>query len=211
MNLGELKTSLDDLMARTDYTDSKKTQHINRALRRIQTLAQLPEMESTVGLTLDSNLSVVIPSDHFSTRDMYILESKIPCEKIHINRAKEYEDRAYTELPNPFPYYRLTTRWYYPAGVSGTNIALVYYSLADALSVDGDFNRITTSFPEAIIYGAASFACTYFKDKRVQEMEERFQTEIDEIELQRWEEEIATGSAQTVQPLHDPADYPGGW
>lgn len=209
MNLGELKTALDDLLARTDYTDSKKVTHINRAIRRIQNAAQIPDSEKSVELTLDADLSIDIPSDLLHTRHMVIGPDLVPCEKIDLNVAHEYADMS-TPL-NPRPYYRLMDKWYFPVGTEGEVVTLVYYASWDPLQSDVDFNELSVRAPEVILYGAASYACTYFMDNRVQEMEERFKAELDELELQLWNEEIASGSAQTMQPLHDPSDYPGGW
>jgi hypothetical protein len=209
MNLGELKTHLDDLLARTDYTDSKKTTHINRALRRIQTATQLPDMEKTVALTLDSDLSADIPSDFRGTRHMVITDGLVPCEKIDLNLAHDYQ--LVRPPLNPRPYYRLMDKWYFPVADEGEEVTLVYYAAWDALAADADYNELTVLAPEAVIYGAASYACTYFMDNRVQQMEERFQAEVDELDLQIWNEEISSGSAQAIEPFQDPAAYPGGY
>jgi hypothetical protein len=209
MNLGVLKSELGDLMARTDYTGTKQVTHINRAIRRIQSAARLPEMEKAVTLTLDSTLGADIPADFRSTRHIFFTDGIIPCEKIDLNRVSDY-DHVYPPL-NPRPYYRLMDRWYFPVAREGDEITLIYYAPWDPLVNDEDFNELTINAPEAVIYGAASYACTYFKDVRVTEMEERFKAELDEIMLQKWQEEIATGSAQSMRPVQDQDAYPGGW
>jgi hypothetical protein len=209
MNLGELKSELGDLMARTDYTGSKQTTHINRAIRRIQTAAQLPDMEKAVTLTLDASLGADIPSDYRSTRHMFFTEGIVPCEKIDVRRAAEYTNVVPSNAPRP--YYRLMDRWFFPVAREGDEITLVYYASWDALENDEDFNALTVLAPECVIYGAASYACTYFKDVRVREIEERFKAELDELELELWEQEISTGSAQTIAPVQDQDAYPGGY
>jgi len=73
MTLSELSQAVIDLLARTDYTESKSHEHINRAIRRIQNAVQLPDMESTVVLTLDSNLSAGIPNDYRGTMQLLTL------------------------------------------------------------------------------------------------------------------------------------------
>jgi hypothetical protein len=210
MNLGELKTELDDLVGRTDYTAAKQTTHINRAIRRIQTLTQLPDMEATVELTLDENKSVAIPSDYRELRVIYEASTFVPFEKIDINQMyKIVGETPYTEQPRPF--FRLMERWYFPGGTEGDDIQVVYYASWDALESDEDYNELTTLAPEAIIYGAASYAATYFHDSRVMEFEDRFKAEVEELELDRWQAEISTGSGQVIQAFEDPELYPGGY
>jgi hypothetical protein len=209
MNLGELKTELNDLMARTDYTGTKQRTHINRAIRRIASAAKLPDMEKSVTLTLDATLGATIPADFSSTRHMFFSNGIIPCEKIDLNRVADY-DNVYPPL-NPRPYYRLQDRWYFPVASEGDEVTLIYYGPWDPLVNDEDFNELTVMAPEAVIYCAASYAATYFVDRRVTELEERFQAELDEIMLQKWQQEISTGSAQTIRPVQNPDDYPGGY
>lgn len=209
MNLGELKTELNDLMARTDYTEAKRVTHINRALRRLQTATNLPDMEKAVELSLDSDLSIDIPSDHRHTRHIFITDDLVPCEKIDVNRAHHYVDLL--NPPEPRVYYRLMDKLYFPASKEGDTVSWIYYASWDSLVSDEDFNELTVLSPEAVIYGAATFACTYFVDARGPEMEKRFLEEVELLKLQKWNEEIATGSAQTIEPSVDHEGYAGGW
>jgi hypothetical protein len=209
MNLGELKTELNDLMARTDYTAAKQVTHINRALRRLQTATNLPDMEKAVVLSLDSALAVDIPSDHRHTRHIFITEDLVPCEKIDINRARHYQ--GLTVPPEPRVYYRLMDKLYFPGSEEGDELNWIYYAAWDALASDVDYNELTVLSPEAVIYGAAVFACTYFIDSRGPEMEKKFLEEVELLKLQKWNEEIATGSGQTMEPMMGHEGYEGGW
>jgi hypothetical protein len=140
---------------------------------------------------------------------MFFTDGVIPCEKIDVREARRYENVI--PSTDPRPYYRLMDRWFFPVASEGDEVTLIYYATWDALENDEDFNELTVVAPECVLYGAASYACTYFKDVRVSEMEERFKAELEELQLEIWEQEISTGSSQTIQPVQNPDDYPGGY
>lgn len=211
MNFGELKEALGDLMARTDYTDVKRGQHINWAIQRIQRVANLPMMERTVEDFTDLNGAISIPYDLITLRSFYITDTNCHLEKIDLNRIRQALDRS----PPPgecLRYFYRSGNFYYIVGAQdGVDVTLIYYGAWEPLTLNFESNEITLKAPEAVIYCAASYACTYFMDSRVQEMEERYQSLAEDLKLQQWNEEIATSSSQTIEPLTAPEAYPGGW
>jgi hypothetical protein len=211
MTFGELKEALGDLMARTDYTDAKRAQHINRAIRRIQRVAKLPMMERSHFVATDDRSGIDIPDDLIALKHFFIAETGCHLEKIDLNRIRQVEDRITAGQECPRYFYRVSDRYITLPKRPFEDIVLIYYAAWDPLQFDGDFNEITVKAPEAILYCAASYACTYFMDSRVQEMEQRFQAMAEDLKVEQWNEEIATSSAQTIEPTTLPEAYPGGW
>ncbi|MBO8085930.1 MAG: hypothetical protein J7D61_07810 [Marichromatium sp.] len=208
MTFGELKTALGDLMGRTDYTAAKKAEHINRAIRRITRVANLPMMEKAVEIELPPGLMAPIPDDLVALRHMFYSDTMRPIEMTDVRNVHRL---APDDIHGPRYCYRLLQSWHFVPAVPGERLWVIYHALWDPLVADGDTNEILIQAPEAVLYCAASYACTYFMDSRVQEMEQRYLSLAEDLKRQQWDQEVASGAAQTIRPSVDESAYPGGW
>lgn len=210
MNLGEVKENLGDLMARSDYTEAKKNLHVDRAIRRIQRVANLPNMEKVVKIPITSSGPVIpIPSDYMSM--VHFLNGKYAYEKVDYERLIDL-DHGYLTHQGGFHYYsRIRDTWILAPAFEGDVITLVYHAAWPVMTSDTDTNSILEQAPELVIYAAAQYAAIYFIDQRAQSFENEYLKLAEDLKLQQWNMEISSSSAQTVDPVVHPDRFYGGY
>lgn len=81
-----------------------------------------------------------------------------------------------------------------PTPGDGTTIRIDYYGTLPTLAADADQNWLTNIGPDVIIYGALSYACDYYDDKRLQKFEQRYLQAVGALQAQSDMDEL-TGSA----------------
>jgi len=204
MNFGQLKTEVRDLLARTDYTDTKAGTHVNRGMNRIIRVAELPLQEKAVTVTLTDSNMMAIPDDFIAVKHM-------------ISNGIDLEKLSYTQLlltdqaGDPAFYGRIRNAFEFRPASQGLEVTLVYTKAMDDMVDSTDSNELTEAAPEAVIYAAAHYAALYFNDKRAQMFEEKYQALAAELQEQRLNEELSTGAPMGVQPAFPQDDYYGGY
>lgn len=204
MNYAQLKAEVIDLMARTDYTDTKAGLHVNRAIDRIARVAELPLMEKVIVHTLTDSPTMYIPNDYVSEK--HVIVDDVAVEKVDYARLLKVEQQG-----SPKYYARLRDLWEFRPVNEGAIVTIIYHAAWEALANSTDVNQVTTSAPDAIIYCAASYAATYFGDSRQREFEERYLTLAAEVKEQHHNQEMASGAPMAMQPVVQPNEYYGGY
>lgn len=204
MNYSQLKAEVIDLMARTDYTDTKAGLHVNRAIDRIARVAELPLMEKVIVHTLSDSPTMYIPNDYVSEK--HVIVDDVAVEKIDYARLLKIEQQG-----TPKYYSRLRDLWEFRPVMQGSVVTIIYHAAWESLENSSDVNTVTVSAPDAIIYCAASYAATYFGDNRQKEFEQRYLSLAAEVKEQHYNQEIASGAPMAIEPVIPTNEYYGGY
>jgi hypothetical protein len=201
MNFGELKTELRDLIARTDYTDAKAGSHINRAINRLSRVQGLPNMEKAAAITLATSASIPIPEDYISMG--HLIFGDVELQKLPYPVFLKVPE----EGAQPLYYSRIRAQWDVRPAAPGLTGVLIYVAAWPNLTADSDTNELLTSAPEAVLYGAAGYACTYFKDSRIAEFEQRYTALAEETAMQHRVAELSSPTGMTLETPYYGLDY----
>jgi hypothetical protein len=201
MNFGELKTELRDLMARTDYTNTKAGQHINRAINRLSRVQGLPNMEKAVEVVLETSPSIPIPTDFITIK--HLIFGDVDLRKLPYSVFLTMPEQG----TQPRWYSRIRAQWDVRPAAPGLEGVLIYVAEWPSLVADTDSNELLVSAPEAVLYGAASYACTYFKDTRLEEFEARYKGLAEETAEQNRRAELSSPTGMILQTPYDGLDY----
>lgn len=205
MTYAELQAQVTALLNRRDLTTALNKTFIQQALARIQRTLRIPSMEKSVTVTASADLTttISIPVDFLEVIDL-------------INVTKNYRMRP-TDLTtvikegeasgDPIHYARQGGSWYIgPAAGAGQQFRLNYYGQFDALTNDSDTNNLSIIAPDMLVYGALSYACDYFLDKRAGMFEQRFLQILADVQGQMHQDALAGGAA--IRPMY-PYDVDG--
>jgi hypothetical protein len=201
MNFGEIKTLVRDLVARTDYTDTKVGEHINLAINRLSRVQGLPNMEKAVDVTLTAYGAVDIPSDFINI--VHLIFGTEELQKIPYPRLLKVTQQG----PQPYYYARMRNQFDVRPYAEGTMGLLIYVAAWPNLVNASDTNEILVSGYEAVAYAAASYAATYFQDSRLEEFESRYQALSTEMAAQAERAEMSSPTGLTLLTPYDGLDY----
>lgn len=196
MNYGELKNQFQELLNRSDCSDSLVVTFLRQGFSRLQRELRIPPMEREVNIVAESPMeSVQLPNDFLEMRD--VLVGDRPLEKLSLRQIV-------TKPTGGFPSYytrrgdHLVFRPYIP---TGQKVDLLYYGEFGPMEADTDVNELSLIAPDLCIYAALSYAGDFFDlDKRV-EWEGRYEQIRDELNGQAEREEM-NGGSMMIQPAY---------
>lgn len=189
----DLKTDLIELLARTDITDDLAGAWINRAVDRVERVAEIPSMEAVVEATLTDAATVDIPSDYISLQDIY--SDGYGLEKMSHSQLLQISETG----PRPQYYCRLANTWMFRPAYPGMVVEYVYHAEWPDMEDPTDSNDLLAHAYELVLYTAAMYAAIYFVDSRKTEYEETARQLMDEVKEQHMNQELSGGTAQTLQ------------
>jgi hypothetical protein len=201
---GEVKAEFSALLNRRDCTAAQTTTFVQNAIRRAQRVVRIPAMEKGVELTVDGSYEgFPIPDDYLEiirlTRESDGKELDLRDFTTVITLAED------TGIPRTFAR-RGSVFLMGPAPAEDAVFRLDYFGEVDEVSDDADENIFTILVPDLIVYGALVYAAKHFNDKRLPLMEQTYQQIIEELETQRYRDELAGGAVMTnSNPF--PEDY----
>ena len=189
MNKLGIRTSVKNLLARNDTTDSIVDGFIDMAVARIQRTLRVPPMEKmmTSTVTDENSNTIILPNDFLRIKHLYTtglqrnysIEYKDPSTFIQTPDAPGNTPKIYTRIQgslllNPTP----------PVGMQ---IAMVYYGEIPDLVADADTNFLTEIAPDLLIYTALSFAADYYIDDRKDQFEQVAESAFQQLMDQAYE------------------------
>jgi hypothetical protein len=195
---GDVRTKFMARMNRRDLTTTLADGFLQDAIKRIQRTLRVPAQEKSIIVTVDTtyttNGGIFIPSDYLKLRrisvdDTYFLTKED--ERVVIPMS------ATVGIPSVFC--RRGGTWtigYTPAQDSVVRVD--YWAEFDAMEATDDETILTAIAEDLLIYGALSYGCDHYNDKRGDKFEARYLQIVNDIEGQGDDDELAGGSA--VQP-----------
>lgn len=161
-----MKAQFLGLMNRRDLTanDTLAETFIDQAIMRVQRELRVPAMESIVDVTITSDYTgLVIPNDLIELKEIRPKANNVALKK----KAKDIAYALSSYVGTPEVYAREGGLWVLgPTPSTGDVIRIVYYAELEPLVAGSDSNIISEIAWDLIVYGACSFACDYFVDKR---------------------------------------------
>ena len=200
MTLGDIKTQFAAILNRRDITPTLTTTFINQGIQRIQRLLRTPGQErlATYEWT-ETSTGIPIPDDYLRLISIDTLSdvnnpiqlrrsdlNSIASLKLYPGHPQQYVRRYNEFLIGPMP-------------AVGTVFTVNYYADSGALVADVDFNELTDSAPDAVIYGALTYAADYYLDDRRETFEGRFLSILNELQLQADDDELINSSITPSQ------------
>ncbi len=210
MNYGDIKTQFSGLLNRRDNTAALTTSFIDQSILRIQRTLRIPAMEksitATVGSLYTSGLDVpgdllqliAITDETSETEVVELTRVSLPEVLLILNSGETGSARHFARRASKFVIA--------PKPVEGSVLRMDYYATFRALSADEDTNVLGDVAPDAIIYGALSYAASYFLDKRQADFEARFNQIMGDLDMQALRDEL-TGNAQVKPASYYPSDW----
>ena len=211
MTLGEMKTSLQALVNRRDFTADTSLQEtfFNQAILDVQRSLRLPVMEKITDITVDSGYGddggIIIPTDLLELKSIIPVDGTDTVEELLRCEISEAKQLALT-TGRPQKYCREGTVWVLgPAPAVDDVIRLVYYAELDALSTDAtetDFSQVGW---DLLVYGAAVKAGIHYRHPKTQDWASEYQRIA--TAMQDMADNDALNSNAVIQPtLHFPKE-----
>lgn len=190
---GEVKTEFSALLNRRDATSTQITTFLQNSIRRIQRTLRVPAMEKSAAITItDAYVGLAIPSDYLE-----LIRITDP-DGIELDRRDFTTVMAHAATSGA-GYSRMFARrgvyWLLgPTPAEDEVYRVDYFAEADEVADDEDENTFTLIAPDLIIYGALSYACRHFNDKRFAEFNATYNNIHDEITMQADRDDLSGGS-----------------
>jgi hypothetical protein len=203
MNYGELKTQFLGLLKRRDITDAQADTFLHQAIQRVQRVLRIPPMEKSIAVTYDGNIfhdgEISIPADYLRLISITANDRELKNRDI----TTVLEDAKRTGRPTGFT--RRGGSWKFgPTPEVGTVFKIDYYDEFSDLVAPSDTNYLSRGANDLVIYGALSYACDWFIDKRAATFEQRFNLIKQEIQDQA--DQDALMNAQVSSAYEFPED-----
>lgn len=210
----QVRTKFTSRMNRRDMSQADADGYLQDCITRIQRGVRVPAMEKAVLFNLDAtyttNGGLFIPSDYLKLRRMSFNEEyalRKEDESIVIPLAKY-------NTGSPLVFCRRGGLWFLGPTPDITSPATVirvdYWAEFPAMINDTDETVLTDIASDLMVYGALSYACDHYSDKRGDKFETRFMQIVTDLESQGDDDELAGGAAiQPAYVLDD--DLEGTW
>lgn len=196
MNLSELRSEVDTLLGRTDVTSSQIDSSINATIRRVSSVADLPDQEKASVLTLDANLSAAVPTDLIELVTMSHNDFQLKLVDV---ATFQYIQKTGSQIKY---FTRIRDKYHFRPAGENMNVNLTYYAPFAPLATDTDSNPLTTKYPDLILYGTAARLCSFFDDAREDRFKNLYNEIAEEIKMRRDDERRASPSQQTINPAY---------
>lgn len=202
MNKGDVRSDFLLLLNRRNCTNTLADSFIDKSISRIQRILRISAMERiaqvTVGTVFDG---FDVPSDYLEAIEMFADGKPLTKTTLKDLLARTpYQDapQIYTRYERNF--------LFWPVPPENAVLTLLYYGQFTPLVNDTDENILTRIGPEAVIYGALSYAATHYTDDRAADFEQTFLREIRDLNDQNIDQEFSGGTQQVSGPYPD-AEY----
>lgn len=171
MNKQGIRNQVLGLLNRNDCPNELADTFIEQSMARIQRTLRVPSMERGSSVSVNAELPdiLVIPQDFLNMK--YLYSGSTLLEYVDLQRFLQYPvsvdvPRVYTRIQGQFKVK--------PTPVAGTEITLIYYGEIPNLTTDTSENFLTVAAPDLLVYGALTYAATYFLDERKAAFEQDF-------------------------------------
>lgn len=203
---GDVRTKFISRMNRRDMTTDMADGFLQDAIKRIQRTLRIPAMEASVSLPVDStytsNGGFLIPNDYIKLRRISWNDTSFLQRE---DESRVLPASADTGIPQIFC--RRGSVWVLgptPDQNTATAASVVrvdYWAEFPQMLVTTDETILTDIADDLMTYGALSYACDHFSDKRGDKFEARYLQIAGDIEGQADDDELSGGAA--VQPAHE--------
>ena len=202
MNYGDLKSHFNDVLNRSDITQTLTTRFIDQGIARIQRQLRTPMSERVLEISISSQTeSVTLPADFLETISLY--HGIYELERIPMRRFRELSESNHAG--RPMYYVRQAEKLFLYPQPSDGKLVLYYHGEFPSLSADSDFNTLTKAAPDLVIYAGLTYASDYYLDNRAELFEQKFNQFLIEVQEQANDQELQ-GGTQAVQPSYSYQD-----
>lgn len=198
---GDVRTKFISRMNRRDMTVTDADGFLQDTITRIQRILRVPAMEAAVNFTIDgtydANGGLFIPSDYLQLRQM-TYNDKIELRKEDVSLVVPF---AANNVGESYLFCRRGGLWVLaPKPEAGAIVRVDYYAEFPSMTQITDRTPLTDLASDLMIFGALSYACDHWSDKRGDKFEARFTQILSDIEGMGDDDE--TSGSAAVQPAY---------
>jgi hypothetical protein len=209
---GEIRTKFLARLNRRDCTSALADGFLADAIKRIQRVLRTPANEESLQVTISAATYLTlgrlpIPDDYLRLKDLTLTNS---AGKTVVLRRKPLEE-VLREIDfgvqgTSTIFARQGGSWLVaPRPLTNDVIRIDYWSEYTAVSADTDDTLILDIADDLIIFGALSYACDHYYDKRGPLFEQRFTQILSDIQAQGDDDELGA-DACVAQAFDYPSD-----
>lgn len=209
MNYADTKAKFLRRLNRRDCTDALADDFLQDAITRIQRVLRVPALEKSVVVTLTADTyytsgRLPIPSDYLKLRQITI-NNQPPIDKQDLGSVLRlvghgsgmvscFARQGGAWVFGPVP----DTTYTDPTGVVQTSVVRIdYYAEFPTEATPTADTILTDIASDLLVYGALSYACDHFTDKRGPAFEGRFTQALSDLQAQGDDDELSGGAAVT--------------
>lgn len=210
MNFGELRTKFLARLNRRDCTNALADGFLQDAITRSQRLLRIPALERGVSITIDADTYLTngylpIPADFLKIIDLSVTLADGRKRSLTRKSLSEVQQGITTQ-----DYPRIFARQgagyvLAPTPLATQVIRLDYWAESTTLDDDSDDNILIDVASDLIVFGALSYACDHWSDKRGDKFEGRYTQIISDIQAMADQDELS-GNAAVQAAFYYPDD-----
>ena len=196
----DCKTDFLNILNRRDCSDALADTYLQQSIQRIQRLPRIPAMEKSVEVTLDdvtyfTDRRLAIPNDYLKLKDL-IVNDEIVMSRRDLRMVLGL---AANSTGTPIYFAREGAAWALaPTPQDPTVVRIDYYAEFSATVAPGDISTLTIIAKDLVVYGALSYACDRWNDKRGEKFEGRFTQIINDIQGMADDDELTGGACVSL-------------
>ncbi len=208
---GETRTKFLSRLNRRDCTNPLADGFLQDAITRIQRVMKVPAGEKSVEYTIDDanyldDGRLAIPSDFIKLKDIThtsgtvsTVLQRMPLEKVRywVENGSQGSTKFFCRQGSGLVLA--------PTPLEDDVVRVDYFSEYESTSADADESILLDIANDLVVFGALSYGCDHFNDKRGSRFEERFVQILSDIQAQGDDDEL-TGSAVVGQAFSYPSD-----
>jgi len=163
MNYGELKTQFQDILNRSDVTNSQMNTCFQLAQIRLERILRLRASET------DLTISTVAAVSSYTVPSNYLEMISITVDGLGELQALEPgQYRSAAAQTSPVVYTRIKDTWYFNSSIPIDAVAkILYFSKATSITTsDATTNDLSDNHPDILVYGALAYSADVFVDER---------------------------------------------
>jgi len=197
---GEMRTKLLARLRRRDCDNDLADGFIQDAVQRTQRSLRVPAMERVVIVPIDdenylTNQRLFMPSDYLQLVEIFAVDELGQKRKLMRKSLDEVLALAVTTDTTPVAFARHGGSIVFgPTPAADTQIYFGYIAEFTALAEDEDENIISDIAADLIVFGALSYACDHFNDKRRDLFEQRYTQILSDLQQQYDVDELSAGA-----------------
>lgn len=192
------------ILNRTDCSDTLMKTFFTMGLQRIQREYRSPDIVKE--LVIDTTLAVsqvTIPSDWVETQTFTVTDPNGDGRDLDFLPLGRFTRKKNVILGVPVYYTRKLNKWLVTDQINpGATASVTYWPTQPPLVNDTDETPICIVAPDAVIYGALTYAADYFLDDRTTVWEGKFKEFVGSAEQLAETEEDETGTS-IVSPAYE--------
>jgi hypothetical protein len=207
MNYGETKTQFRAQLNRRDCSDALADIFLQDAITRIQRVLRVPAMEKSVNVTLTAatyftNGYLPIPTDYLKMKELTVngqtvltkrdLSFVLPTAACNVGCPEFYARQSAGFILAPTPLTQYTDNL---GVVHSTVVRINYWAEFPTESAPTDDDILSDIANDLIRYGALSYGCDHFTDKRGDKFEARFVQILSDLQAMGDDDELAGGAS----------------